>query len=41
MGLEGARHAQSLRQLSDHEDHQDLLLDEPGMATSPVMPLIL
>jgi hypothetical protein len=41
MGLDGARQAQSLRQLSDNEEHQDLLLDEPGMATSPVLPLIL
>jgi hypothetical protein len=38
MGLDGDRQAQSLRQLSDNDDHQDLLLDEPGMATPPVMP---
>jgi hypothetical protein len=41
MGQDGDRHAQSLHQLSDNEDHQDLLLDEPGMATPPGLPLIL
>jgi hypothetical protein len=41
MGLDGDLYAQSLRQLSDNEEHQDLLLDEPGMATPPGLPLIL
>jgi hypothetical protein len=41
MGLDGDLHAQSLYQLSENEDHQDLLLDEQGMATPPVLPLIL
>ncbi len=38
VGLDSHVHAQGLHELSDHEHHQDVLLDEDGVTAPPVMP---